>query len=116
MFSDYEDRRTVAVIRRAGTLPNLGLRVTRGHGRGFRIRGFLRTPLTRFLMGLRTLVRRKGSERGCGTQLERLRRTGFIELARLPRQEIVLGVVGRFWRIDSGIITGDIQACLTSDL
>jgi len=27
-------------------------------------------------------------------------------LARLPRQEIVLGVVGRFWRIDSGIITG----------
>jgi len=67
---------------------------------------FSALPLTRFLMGLRTLMTRKRSERGSGTQLERLQRAGFIELARLPRQEIVLGVVGRFWRIDSGIITG----------
>src|SRR5215475_7343692 len=67
---------------------------------------FSTLPLTKFLMGLRTLMTRKGSERGSGTQLERLKRAGFIELARLPRQEIVLGVVGRFWRSDSGIITG----------
>jgi hypothetical protein len=35
-----------------------------------------------------------------------LQREGFVELANVPGQEIVFGVVGRFWRPDSGIITG----------
>jgi hypothetical protein len=39
------------------------------------------------------------------TFLEAARRFGpFLELAHLPQQEIVLGIAGRFWRPDSGII------------
>jgi hypothetical protein len=65
---------------------------------------FSESGLTRLLLILRTLGRRRPEE--SGTQIERLRRAGFIELANFPQKEIVFGVVGRFWRPDSGIITG----------
>jgi hypothetical protein len=63
------------------------------------------SKLTKLLLGLRTLGRRR-PDSSAGTQVERLRRAGFIELANVPQKEIVFGVVGRFWRPDSGIIAG----------
>lgn len=66
---------------------------------------FSGSRLTRLLLGLRTLGKRRPDAKA-GTQVERLRRAGFIELANVPQKEIVFGVVGRFWRPDSGIITG----------
>lgn len=66
---------------------------------------FSKSRLTKLLLSLRTLSRRRpGGE--TGTQVERLRRAGFAELANVPQVELVFGVVGRFWRLDSGIITG----------
>jgi hypothetical protein len=35
--------------------------------------------------------------------LDEVTRTGFVVLAEGPNHEIVLGVVGRFWRLTSGI-------------
>ncbi len=66
---------------------------------------FSESRLTRLLLGLRTLGRKRPEDKA-GTQIERLRRAGFVELATIPQKEIVFGVVGRFWRPDSGIITG----------
>jgi hypothetical protein len=66
---------------------------------------FSELRLTRLLLGFRTLGRKR-PDSSAGTQVERLRRAGFIELANVPQREIVFGVVGRFWRPDSGIITG----------
>jgi hypothetical protein len=66
---------------------------------------FSQSWLTRVLLGLRTIGRRLPDDK-IGTQVERLRRRGFVELAAVPQKEIVFGIVGRFWRLDSGIITG----------
>lgn len=66
---------------------------------------FSELRLTKLLMWIRTIGRRR-PEVQAESQVERLRRAGFIELANVPGQEIVFGVVGRFWRPDSGIITG----------
>jgi hypothetical protein len=33
-------------------------------------------------------------------------RGSFLELAAVPRREVVLGVAGRFWRLDGGIVRG----------
>ena len=66
---------------------------------------FSQARLTRLLLGLRTLGRRRPDEKS-GTQVERLRWAGFIELANVPKKEIVFGVVGRFWRPDGGVLTG----------
>jgi hypothetical protein len=66
---------------------------------------FSESRLTKLLLSLRTLGRRRPDSKA-GTQVERLRRAGFIELANVPQREIVFGVVGRFWRPDSGIING----------
>jgi hypothetical protein len=33
-------------------------------------------------------------------------RGSFIELAAVPQQEVVLGIAGRFWRPDGGIVRG----------
>jgi hypothetical protein len=30
----------------------------------------------------------------------------FLELAAVPRREVVLGIAGRFWRLDGGIVRG----------
>jgi len=60
-------------------------------------------PLTTLLMKLRTLGRRRPDLHN-GTQTELLRQAGFVELTSLPRNEVVFGIVGRFWRPDSGIV------------
>lgn len=54
-------------------------------------------PLTRLLMGIRTLLapRRPPAD---GPLLDEILRMGFTVLAEAPRQEVVLGVAGRFWR------------------
>ncbi len=56
--------------------------------------------LVRILLSVRSgrVVRRQGSK----PLRERLAGTGFLELAEIPRQELVLGVAGRFWRPDGG--------------
>jgi hypothetical protein len=33
-------------------------------------------------------------------------RGSFLELAAVPRREVVLGIAGRFWRLDGGIVRG----------
>ena len=56
--------------------------------------------LVRILMSVRSgrALRRQGRK----PLRERLAGTGFLELAEVPGQEIVLGVAGRFWRPDGG--------------
>lgn len=57
--------------------------------------------LVRFLMALRTGKRlaRRGRR---GDLRQRLQGTGFVILAEVPNEEIVIGVAGRFWRPDGG--------------
>lgn len=56
--------------------------------------------LVRILMSVRSgRVLRRGHKRSLR---ERLSGTGFMELAEIPGQEIVIGVAGRFWRPDGG--------------
>jgi hypothetical protein len=65
-------------------------------------------PLTVILMGLRTLparllgrpVQARGAERPV---LEVARRGGFLLLSREPR-EVVLGVVGQFWKLAADVV------------
>ena len=67
---------------------------------------FSQMPLTRVLMGLRKLgwSRRKAAQ--AGTQEERLRAAGFIPIPTGSENEALHGVVGRFWRPDSGTLCG----------
>lgn len=55
----------------------------------------------RVLMGIRTLGRRVG--RGDLTVLEGFKGMGFREVAREPRQELVLAGIGRFWTPSGGL-------------
>ncbi len=54
-------------------------------------------PLTRLLMGIRTLLapRRPPTDEPL---FEGIQRLGFTVLAEAPLEEVVLGVAGRFWR------------------
>ena len=67
---------------------------------------FSQLPLTRVLMGLRKLSwgRRKLAQ--AVSQEERLRAAGFINIPTGSENEVLLGVVGRFWRPDSGTLCG----------
>ena len=69
-----------------------------------------RSPLTAGLLLLRRLpsVLNGGLRPSRRATLEDLLASGFVILAEAPAEEIVLGVVGRFWRPGSGIV--DIQA------
>ncbi|HXB21895.1 MAG TPA: hypothetical protein VNV88_10960 [Candidatus Solibacter sp.] len=62
---------------------------------------FSQSRLIRTLMALRSGRR---SHRAAATMdlRQRLRGTGFVELAEIPGQEIVIGVAGKFWRPDGG--------------
>ena len=40
--------------------------------------------------------------RSATTLGQRLRDTGFVMLAEVPNEEIVMGIAGRFWRPDGG--------------
>src|SRR5438128_4733112 len=65
---------------------------------------FSKGKVTRALMAVRTLGRKKPAE--TPSRADRLRRQGFIELASIPEREHLLGVVGKFWQASSGIMLG----------
>jgi hypothetical protein len=57
--------------------------------------------LVRLLMTLRTGKRMRRSG-GASDLRQRLQGTGFVMLAEVPDEELVMGVAGRFWRHDGG--------------
>jgi hypothetical protein len=57
--------------------------------------------LVRVLMTIRT-GKRPPRNRVPGDLPQRLQGTGFIILSEVPDEEIVIGVAGRFWRLDGG--------------
>lgn len=66
-----------------------------------------RSPIVRVLFAMRSLggifaPRRK--ERALGTTMEGLKASGFVLLEQRPNEEFLMGLVGRFWRIDGGIV------------
>jgi hypothetical protein len=61
-------------------------------------------PMVRGLMWLRGYRLGGGKIPGNGSQDGV--RGAFLELAAIPPQEVVLGIVGRFWRPDGGIVRG----------
>ncbi|HZR29600.1 MAG TPA: hypothetical protein VFA71_12555 [Terriglobales bacterium] len=68
---------------------------------------FSQSGIIRLLMGIRTLGRRTGHKQDPSQSLtERIRRAGFLEVARVENEELVIGVVGRFWQPSSGIVQG----------
>lgn len=73
------------------------------------------SPLVRALFLLRglpallvrpraTLAARRSGARGLGLTLDELVRGGFTLLGERPGEELLLGLVGRFWRPDGGIV------------
>lgn len=66
------------------------------------------SPVVRTLFALRSLpglFSRRRPERGrLGVDMEGLLKSGFVLLAEAPNEEIVLGLVGRFWTPTGGII------------
>lgn len=64
-------------------------------------------PLTRTLMALRSLPallsRSAPSSAGQGMTLDGLLRSGFVLLGERPGEELLLGLVGRFWTAGGGI-------------
>ncbi|MCI0355721.1 MAG: hypothetical protein L0099_11885 [Acidobacteria bacterium] len=67
---------------------------------------FSQLPLTRVLMGLRKLGWARQKAEQAASQEERLRSAGFISIPTGSGNEVLLGVVGRFWRPDSGTVRG----------
>lgn len=69
------------------------------------------SPVVRALFALRSLPgilsRKRASRRGLGLDINGLLRTGFVILAEAPGDEIVLGLVGRFWTPSGGIVRVD---------
>ncbi len=68
---------------------------------------FSQMPLARRLMALRTLGRKKPQAAGKTHTLATMAESdagGFKEIGRVPEQEIVLGVFGKFWRPDAPIL------------
>jgi hypothetical protein len=61
--------------------------------------------VTGLLMALRGYGRRlhRAGEGEPGSLTERLVRFGFTRLAETPAEELVFGLVGRFWRLDGGL-------------
>src|SRR5258708_33956207 len=60
-----------------------------------------RLPIVRWLFGLRRMSFKQETPRPI---LESLTRSGFLVLERREREEVVIGVVGRFWTFTSGIV------------
>jgi hypothetical protein len=60
-----------------------------------------RSPLVRVLFALRSLpglFSRGAPKKALGTTMDRLRESGFVLLEEKEEEEVVLGLVGRFWR------------------
>lgn len=64
--------------------------------------GAREVPLTGILMALRRLPARKLPRPSSGPVLDQMERGGFVLLAE-RRDEVVLGIVGRFWELSSGM-------------
>jgi hypothetical protein len=67
---------------------------------------FTNLPIVRCLMKLRSFGRRQPKSSGPRT-LDTMGASGsggFLEIARLPQQEIVLAIVGKFWRPDAPLL------------
>ena len=67
---------------------------------------FSELQLTRILMGLRKLGWGRKKAEQAASQEDRLRAAGFISIPTGSENEMLLGVVGRFWRLDSGTLCG----------
>lgn len=68
---------------------------------------FAGLPVARRLMALRSFGRRKPPEsepHTLATLTSGGGKGGFVELARMPGEEIVLGIIGRFWRPDAPVL------------
>jgi len=67
---------------------------------------FSQMPVSRRLMALRTFGRRKppAGEPHTLASMGTSGAGGFLELARIPQQEIVLAIIGRFWRPDAPVL------------
>jgi hypothetical protein len=69
------------------------------------VRGlFLLRSLPALLVHPRRALARRGERRGLGLTLDDLLRGGFTLLGERPGEELLLGLVGRFWRADGGIV------------
>ncbi len=67
---------------------------------------FSQMAVARRLMALRTLGRKQpppGDPRTLATMSSR-GAGGFFEIARVPEHEIVLGIIGKFWRPDAPVL------------
>jgi hypothetical protein len=69
---------------------------------------FTGLPIARRLMMLRSFGRRQPKPSGPRTlnTLGASGSGGFLEIARLPQEEIVLAIVGKFWRPDAPLLCG----------
>jgi hypothetical protein len=67
---------------------------------------FSQMPLARRLMALRTLGRKKPRAKESSTLATMGDREvgGFKEIGRVPQQEIVLGIIAKFWRPDAPVL------------
>jgi hypothetical protein len=68
-----------------------------------RSRAVGRSLTSRVLMGLRGYGRRMRAARRGESLVENLERLGFARLGERTGEEIVFGLVGRFWRLDGGL-------------
>jgi hypothetical protein len=69
---------------------------------------FADMPIARRLMALRTMGRRKappGTPRTLAT-MGAAGAGGFLEIGRVPEEEIVLAVIGKFWRPSAPVLRG----------
>jgi hypothetical protein len=67
---------------------------------------FSQMPMSRRLMAIRTLGRKKAPA-GAPSTLATMGAAGaggFFEIARVPEQEIVLGIIGKFWRPNAPVL------------
>ena len=68
---------------------------------------FGRSPVIRALFALRSLpglFSRGPRKPALGATLDGLLRNGFVLMGERPGEELLLGVAGRFWRPDGGIV------------
>ena len=67
---------------------------------------FMSLPVARRLMALRTFGRRKPASKSPQTlaTIGAAGAGGFLEIARVPEEEIVLAIIGRFWRPDAPVL------------
>ena len=65
------------------------------------------SPVVRALFALRSLpalFTRRPREKALGVTMDGLLRNGFVLLAERPGEELLLGLVGRFWRPSGSIL------------